>query len=899
MTIAPETTERRWLTSYGDVPAELPTASGSLVEAFQEVVRRAPDATLVRYFDTAISAAEIDRISDGLAVAFQDRGVSPGDRIGMYLQNVPQTMITMLAAWKAGAVIVPCNPMLKGRELVKILSDAGAMALVLHDDLYIDIAAGVLDQTGVEFVVTTSALDFLPDDASFANLKGATRNRHKGTEDLLLLAESAAGRKPETVALSSDDVAFMVYTSGTTGAPKGAMNTHGNAFFAASLYQHWQKLVADTIILGLAPLFHVTGLSGHLVLSMITGAQLLLFYRFDADIACALTERYRATFTVTAVTAFTALLGSDAIEKYDLSSLTTVYTGGAPTPTTIIDRWQEVTGSKMHPMYGLTEVTSPATMTPLGADYRSDPASGVVSIGVPLPNTMIRIVTDEGTEAKPREVGELRITGPQVVPGYWQMPDETAAAFEDGELRTGDIGFMDEDGWVYLVDRAKDMIVASGFKVWPSEVEEVLYQHPAVREAGVIGVPDEYRGENVKAYVSLKPGEEVSSEEIKAFARDRLAAYKYPRIVEIIDDLPKNTSGKIMRRLLQQLGTEQKQETVVETLSVSYPEARAAIEARTVLQIGSTWLRLSQGGVTPREAAQLYQNLHDLIVTVGDGETVPETAPFLAANEVFHKGIVDLLGNEHIAKGYDSLKTEELFATALEGTVRRTDQVVNLHEQLTDSIAAGNALGARSAILAWSQQSHETIRSGLGAPEETGGSAVASALLPVIEHEAPQIDDFAESVDALLIALEARAAMEIGVTQLLVDAETTLPERKRFVARLKAAIPLVRGSDSAHAARYARADDAFHRTILSLLNNEPLMEIYNRIDIPELMYRILEVTPVTVRDALDNYQALTAALLEDEAAAACTAIASHMNDVRSALTRAVAAEREAQRMEKV
>jgi long-chain acyl-CoA synthetase len=251
------------------------------------------------------------------------------------------------------------------------------------------------------------------------------------------------------------------------------------------------------------------------------------------------------------VTAFIALLNSEAMATADLSSLTKVYTGGAPTPPGVLADWHARTGTRIQPMYGLTEATSPTHMTPPGVEAPIDPRSGVMSMGIPVFNTEVRIVTESGLEAEPGEIGELVIAGPQIVPGYWRKPKETAAALPDGALRTGDVGFMDEQGWFYLVDRKKDMIVASGFKVWPREVEEVLYLHPAVREAAVVGIPDAYRGETIKAVVSLKPGYEVTPEEIKGFARSQLAAYKYPRFVEIMDELPKTTSGKILRRLLQ------------------------------------------------------------------------------------------------------------------------------------------------------------------------------------------------------------------------------------------------------------------------------------------------------------------------------------------------------------
>jgi long-chain acyl-CoA synthetase len=442
--------------------------------------------------------------------------------------------------------------MLRERELVKILGDAGCRVLICQDDLYSDVVRAALSTIGVRHTITTSALDYLEPDAPVpAVLAASHRTRHAGVADLQELVALHDGQTPTPAVITSDDVAFMVYTSGTTGEPKAAMNTHKNVVFATSVYQKWIGFGEADAILGLAPLFHVTGLIGHVALAFLTGSPLILFYRFDVDEACRLAAAHRATFTVSAVTAFIALLNSSAMGRHDLSSLTKVYTGGAPTPPGVLDEWHARTGTRIQPMYGLTEATSPTHMTPPGVVAPIDPRSGVMSMGIPVFNTDVRIVTESGDEAEPGEIGELVIAGPQIVPGYWRKPKETAAALPDGALRTGDVGFMDEQGWFYLVDRKKDMIVASGFKVWPREVEEVLYLHPAVREAAVVGVPDAYRGETIKAVISLKPGYEVTPEEIKGFARSQLAAYKYPRFVEIMDELPKTTSGKILRRLLQ------------------------------------------------------------------------------------------------------------------------------------------------------------------------------------------------------------------------------------------------------------------------------------------------------------------------------------------------------------
>jgi long-chain acyl-CoA synthetase len=545
-------TLRPWLALYGDTPPTIEPEHQTALGMFRRTAARAPDAVLMHYFDQPLSAGECDAMSDALATHLQQHGVAAGDRIAIDLQNIPQVMISVLAAWKCGAGVVPCNPMLRERELVEILKGSGSRILICEESLYRNVARAAVAATAVGHVITTSPLDFLDSHAPLpAVLVGTNRARDGGVPDLRDIVERNAGRTPRDVELTGDDVAFMVYTSGTTGEPKGATNTHRNVVFATSVYERWIGLTKADTILGLAPLFHVTGLIGHVTLAMLTGSPLVLFYRFDANEACRLTERHRGSFTVAAITAFIALLNSGAMDDRDLSSLTKVYTGGAPTPPAVLGEWERRTGVRIQPMYGLTEATSPTHMTPHGRRAPVHAHTGAMSIGVPVFNTDVRIVTETGQDAKPGEIGEFLIAGPQIVPGYWQRPNETAKALGSGGLRTGDVGFMDEQGWFYLIDRSKDMIVASGFKIWPREVEEVLYEHPAVREAAVVGIPDPYRGETVKAAISLKTGQSATADELRAFARERLAAYKYPRVVEIMDELPKTASGKIMRRHLR------------------------------------------------------------------------------------------------------------------------------------------------------------------------------------------------------------------------------------------------------------------------------------------------------------------------------------------------------------
>jgi long-chain acyl-CoA synthetase len=544
-------TDRPWLALYEEgQPADYEIEFDNALDMFRAGLARDPDGDALKYFDGTLSRQELDRLSDALAAGLLANGFSAGDRLAVYLQNVPQFVIAMVATWKAGGVMVSINPMSRKRELSYLLKDSGATALVLLEALYDEVAREVVPDTDVRLVLTTSELEFQTrnDPRLFA---GTRRQRHEGTTDLLEFIEQHRGEQPPPVRLGPDDVAFLTYTSGTTGVPKGAMNTHRNVVFTAQVYRDWTRAGRDGAIFGIAPLFHITGLIGHIAVSMLVPAPLVLAYRFEPQVVLDAFLEHRPAFTIGAITAFNALLNAPGFTRDHFASFTSVYSGGAAISPTAEKAFLEATGTQVHNAYGLTETTSPMTVTPFGSPSPVDPTSGALSVGVPAPNTVVRIQDDDGKDLPLGEVGEIVADGPQVVAGYWGKPEETAANLPGGALKSGDVGFMSPEGWVFIVDRKKDMINASGYKVWPREVEDVLAEHPAVRESAVVGVPDEKRGETVKAFVSLKPGAEVTAEELVAHCKERMAAYKYPRQVVIIDELPKTVTGKILRRELR------------------------------------------------------------------------------------------------------------------------------------------------------------------------------------------------------------------------------------------------------------------------------------------------------------------------------------------------------------
>ncbi|MEE2061652.1 class I adenylate-forming enzyme family protein [Rhodococcus artemisiae] len=545
-----------WTKHYPEsVPPDLTGTHSSMLAAWNEHVHTRPHDPAVHYFDTTLTFADIDRAADALAVALHDNGLDATDRVALYLQNDPQWLVSLLAAWKLRAVPVAVNPMLRAEELRHILTDSGASTLICLDSLYQTVVAGIRDGTALQTVLTTHPLDMTPNATvppAVAHQVPA-RTSFADTLDWHTLTHRYRDRRPEPATPRPRDIAALTYTSGTTGRSKGAMNSHSAMVHSSTVYARWWDLQPERdVIIGLAPVFHITGLVAGFGVHIISGAPLVLLHRFDAEAILQAIERWRGTFMIGAGTAFIALTTHPALDAVDVSSLTKTPSGGAPVGQALVDRIRARAGWTLRGAYGMTETTSPTHLGPPDIDPPTDPDSGALSVGVPVPGAQVRIVDPvSGRDLGPGEPGEIVVAGPMVVPGYWRLPEESAHAIRDGWLYTGDLGKVTDEGWLFVVDRIKDLINAGGYKVVPRDVEDVLYQHPAVREASVVGVPDEYRGETVKAFVSLVPNAAVSSEELIGYCRERMAAYKYPRSVVILDELPKNASGKLLRRELR------------------------------------------------------------------------------------------------------------------------------------------------------------------------------------------------------------------------------------------------------------------------------------------------------------------------------------------------------------
>ncbi len=398
-------------------------------------------------------------------------------------------------------------------------------------------------------MLSVSAHDF--QSREDARVLPGRRDTPAGATDFLAALNAHRGEAPPERAAGPDELGLLLYTSGTTGQPKGAMLRHSSMAFTSQIYRDWGPVTPASRILGIAPLFHITGVIAHVGVAFSARCPLILNFRFEPSLVLDVIRERRPTFTAGAITAFNALMNAPGVTPADFASFDGLYSGGAPIAPALADAILEKLGQPVFPAYGMTETTSPTHAGPRPHRPPVDPATGALAIGVPIQDTEAMIVGDDGQPMPVGEVGEVWMRGPQIMAGYWNKPEQTAEALHDGWMRSGDVGFMDADGWFYLVDRKKDMISASGFKVWPREVEDVLIAHPAVREAAVVGEPDAYRGETVKAFVSFKPGQTASLEEITAHCRERLASYKVPRMIEVIEELPKTLTGKIQRVALR------------------------------------------------------------------------------------------------------------------------------------------------------------------------------------------------------------------------------------------------------------------------------------------------------------------------------------------------------------
>jgi long-chain acyl-CoA synthetase len=544
--------ERPWEKSYPPgVRWDVPIATATLPAMFDEVTAKWADQPALEYRDRTTSYRELSAGVEALASGLMDLGVRPGTAVALYLPNTPYHPIAFFATLKAGGRVVHLSPLDAERELAYKLKDADARILVTTNIGFMALLAQKLKADGlVDQLIVGDEEAFGPRPPA---LPVTPMPQGAGLVSFAQVSAGGANKLPrQWPKLDVEDVALLQYTGGTTGKPKGAMLSHANLSAACSIYKAWgdpQRIGepgADKIICVL-PLFHIFALTNVLLRGLQEGNELLLRARFDVATTLADIEVKRATVFPGVPTMWIALANTPDIDKRDLSSLRYVASGGAALPVEVAERFQKLTGQRLGGGWGMTE-TAPA-----GTAMPKDWTGKAGSVGLPLPGIMMDVVAldDPRRVLPPGTKGEIRIKGPNVTRGYWKAPAETAAAFVDGHLLTGDIGFMDEDGFFYLVDRKKDMIISGGFNVYPRTIEEAIYEHPAVAEAVVIGVPDAYRGEAAKAFVQLKAGAvPFSLDELRAFLADKLGRHEMPTQLEYRDALPKTAVGKLSKKEL-------------------------------------------------------------------------------------------------------------------------------------------------------------------------------------------------------------------------------------------------------------------------------------------------------------------------------------------------------------
>ncbi|WP_273853594.1 long-chain-fatty-acid--CoA ligase [Guptibacillus spartinae] len=529
--------QKSWIKHYPDsISSTIDIPNISLQDMLTKTVKDYPDQVALSFYNKKITYRELGHLSTLFGSALQHNcDMQPKDRVALMLPNCPQFAISYYGVLKAGGTITQINPMLVERELQYILADSGAETIVIYDALYPRLKA-IQNETNVKNVIVVS---LQPTEATFAP---------DLTFDEFLQSSSKA---LEEVSIDpKEEIAVLQYTGGTTGRSKGAMLTHRNLMANVEQCLEFFKdefIFGEEKCLTVIPLFHVFGMTSCMNLSIRIGAESIILPKFDVNEVLKTIETEKPTMFPGVPTMYVALTNHPDAEKYNLGSIRTCNSGSAPMPVGLMKEFERKTGAKILEGYGLSEASPTTHVNPPFGERKPG------SVGIGFPSTEYRIVDlgEGSTEVPVGESGELVIKGPQVMKGYWNMPEETANTLRDGWLYTGDIAKMDADGYVSIIDRKKDLIIASGYNIYPRDIEEVLYEHPGIMEAVIVGVPDPYRGETVKAVIVKKPGASLTEEEVISYCQDEMAPYKVPKIVEFRHELPKTSVGKILRRSIR------------------------------------------------------------------------------------------------------------------------------------------------------------------------------------------------------------------------------------------------------------------------------------------------------------------------------------------------------------
>jgi acyl-CoA synthetase (AMP-forming)/AMP-acid ligase II len=541
---------KRWYSVWDpDIPKSFEPEK-PLPDYLRDTAMSMPNWIAVNFYGFEMTYQELDDSMDRFAGGLVDLGMKRGDRVAVYMENCPQFVISYFGILRAGGIVVALNPMFKHAELEYEMNDSGAEMLVASDLLYTEVAK-IKDRVKLKHIILTSLRDFLPQKPTLPLPSDAEQPKRvfPGTLDFLELLHRSSVKPPRDPINLKEDLALLQYTGGTTGLPKGAMLSHYSLAYAITATVLWFKYTKHDVHLAVTPFFHIMGML-HMCSQFVSGGQVIILARFSPEVVAKAISQYKCTTFMPAPTALIALLSWPNIEAYDLSSLRCLVSGAAPISLETQTKMKRLLPKTViGEGYGLTETLAQGgLLTPLHRHKAG-------FVGIPEIGADMKIVDREtgSRELAPNEEGEILIKGPTVMRGYWNKPQETKEVLRDGWLHTGDIGLMDEEGYVRVVGRKKELIKCSGFSVFPSEVEGWLYKHPAVAEAAVIGIPDPYRGEAPKAFIVLKAEYQgkVNESEIMEWSKENMAAYKRPQVVEFLDELPKSAAGKILKRLLK------------------------------------------------------------------------------------------------------------------------------------------------------------------------------------------------------------------------------------------------------------------------------------------------------------------------------------------------------------